>query len=273
MGPPLPRASSFIGSAAGSVPLPGVNNLPIVRVGALAPSVTTRTDLGTVNTSPKDYRRGTIVSFIHLVPNLDANARFGDQITHAKAVGTICAKVRYGIVISILPFHLLVLPILSSDTNGLEHKPVEFRKECIPIVQKASEKYQLPGMNQITLWPNEDIRFKIKLNSYVVVTKPYVVEYAQPIGRYGSLRKESLEYLEKQYRIAHLRGFAAVNNDRWQDHIEAHWHQISANLQSSIDGALRGMPKAGPKTDDDGFEEVSNVKKTTLQPERRMFKI
>lgn len=128
-----------------------------------------------------------------VVPSQDPNAISKDDpnslnnFAFNKSVGPMCGKGKPMIVSGVYKTHLVCYPIHTSGGAGLENK-LDYQKSlCLPVIGYHEEVPKGVGLNYLRA--NEN--FEVLPNSYVDMTRDYIVELSSPIRINGALTDPS----------------------------------------------------------------------------------
>ncbi|KAK5091654.1 hypothetical protein LTS08_005415 [Lithohypha guttulata] len=151
---------------------------------------------------PSAYKLGQILVIPHIKPALDPHQKdHSDVRVYTKKVGFVCPKPRFAAVVAIYPTRMVVLPMYSSNGNGLKHKPDEYKLTAlsvwVPLTSDDEVRKQLTEDALKAVAPKP-----FTAGSHVNLNDPWTVNYAGKIQQWGQLDEASTKRLLERYQIA-----------------------------------------------------------------------
>lgn len=223
-------------------------------------TIRSRLDLGTVDTKAKDWRRGMVVQFPHILPTLDPDEKDPNLCVPTDSIGNICPKIRMGVIVQVYEEKMIVLPVYSCHNRGLKRKSEHYKLLAMSIVADRDANFSSDLTDEYVTVPILHIHNTRKRKhwiptdgSHINLNEPTVCKYAWPLFHCGTLSEDSAELLHRRYKMVMHMGFLDFNTQ------EDHFYNSRFQDQERVK-KLNAPPKPGPTIDADGYQTVATKK-------------
>lgn len=151
---------------------------------------------GNIDTTWDEWEVGDIIRMPQVVPQLyDGITRPSDKAVESDKFGRILLKERACIVLGVFPRSLLVLPILTSNGEGIGAKHKILKLTGAVLIEENTRWKPGPTKNRLVVVRRRG--YDVPEQAYVQLTGFFTISYSLPLVKLGRLRTSSTSRLQR----------------------------------------------------------------------------
>lgn len=210
----------------------------------------------------KTCKVGNIVKVPHVTPSLSNKTNADESIPCTVINGYVCAKIRYAIIVTVSATNMTVLPVFSSNKQGLARKPKEYIKTALsvwnPKYADDDTRSMLTELNLVAdgshpWYPGSHVNLAVTLTvNYSSKMVQTTVDTEQGKVSLGKIREADRKLLLRQFRAFQESAYkldpdgyflAQVKDDKAKKRAEAEGSS-STVAQSTAESASKSISYA-----------------------------